>query len=152
MRFWGQFREMVDKYNMAGVTKNPFVKEFLALNVRKLIDGLPFIADGYNRAKSLLGDRYGKESEVVKTYLKDILDLPSIDGCNTKKIHEFYEKLLLNVQSLETYGKLKQVDGYVAIVLDTIRHQRRLGETRRRMGKVGLYQTMRSLTNVDTEK
>ena len=38
--------------------------------------------------------------------------LPSISGTNSSKIHEFYEKLVNSVQSLETLGKLKEVNGY----------------------------------------
>lgn len=38
--------------------------------------------------------------------------LPSIGGTNSSKIHEFYEKLVNSVQSLETLGKLKEVNGY----------------------------------------
>ena len=36
------------------------------------------MAEEYNRAKSILSERSGKESEIVKAYIKEILDLPSI--------------------------------------------------------------------------
>ena len=36
------------------------------------------------------------------------------------KIHDFYEKLVSSVQSLETLGKLKKVNGYVRATLDKL--------------------------------
>ena len=46
--------------------------------------------------------------------------LPSIGGTNSSKIHEFYEKLVNSVQSLETLGKLKEVNGYARNTLDKL--------------------------------
>ena len=65
-------------------------------------------------------DRYGKEGEIVKAYVQNILDLPRIKGTNSKKIHRFYEQLCYNVQSLETMGKLGDVRGNVALTIDKL--------------------------------
>ena len=46
--------------------------------------------------------------------------LPVITGLHPKKIHEFYEKLLFNVQSLETLRKLKEISGYVRMSIDKL--------------------------------
>ena len=59
------------------------------LKVRKTIDGLPFTTEGYNRAKSIFMDCYGKENETVKAYVQTILDLPRIKGTNPKKSISF---------------------------------------------------------------
>lgn len=53
------------------------LKDFVGTKVRKSIDRLPFTADGYDRAKSILEERYRKESEIIKAYLKDILPTDS---------------------------------------------------------------------------
>lgn len=103
---------------MVAITKFSYLKEFVDLRVRKTIDGFPFTAAGYNRAKSILMDRYGKESEIVKVYVQNILDLPRIKGTNPQNIHQFYEQLRYNVQSLETMGKLGDVRGNVALTID----------------------------------
>ena len=58
---------------MVAITKFSYLKEFVDVKVRKTIDGLPFTAEGYNRAKSILMDLYGKESEIVKAYVQNIL-------------------------------------------------------------------------------
>jgi len=48
------------------------------------------------------------------------MSLPTINGSQLNKIHEFYEKLLFNVQSLETMGKLEEVNGYVRMTIDNL--------------------------------
>ena len=81
--------------------------------VRLLVDGLPFNTEGYTRAKNILTSRYGKVSEVVNAHVQAIMVLPIVHGSNPIGIHEFYEKLLTHVQSLETIGKLNTIEGYV---------------------------------------
>ena len=48
------------------------------------------------------------------------MNLPTINGTNPLRLHEFYENLVRNVQALETMGKLESVNGYVRMVLDRI--------------------------------
>ena len=48
------------------------------------------------------------------------MSLPNIHGCQPSKIHEFYETLMYNVQSLETLGKLSEVNGYVRATIDKL--------------------------------
>ena len=113
-------REGIDKSDMAAISKFSYLKEFVDSKVRKTIDGLPITADGYERAKAILCERYGNASEVEKAYVKDILDLPKISGNQPHKIHQFYERLSYDVQSLETMGKLSQVNGNVALTIDKL--------------------------------
>ena len=105
LRFWGQFEEIVDKSSITSVSS---------------IEALPSTAEGYNRAKSILKSTYGKESEVIKAYTKEIMDLPHISNINLKRIHEFSEIFMYCVQSLETLGKLQQVEGNVAMTLEKL--------------------------------
>ena len=79
---------------------------------------MPFTSEGYNRAKSILKEKYGKESDIVKAYTKQIFDLPVIQNASARKIHEFSDKLNFAVQSLQTMNKLQQVNGYVSMTLD----------------------------------
>ena len=91
MRFGGQLETQINKSSAPEVTKFSYLKELLVLKVRNLIDGLPFTAEGYQKAKDLLARRYGKTSEVVGTYVRSILELPTIKQIkerDVKKIHE----------------------------------------------------------------
>jgi hypothetical protein len=56
----------------------------------------------------------------MKAYTKKILELPYIGDANAEKVHEFSEKLSYCVQSLETMGKLQQINGNVAMTMDKL--------------------------------
>ena len=92
-RFWGQFTETVDKTSMPPITKFTYLCELLDPKIKHNIDSLPFTVEGYNRAKSILKDCYGKESEIIKSYVKGIMNLPYIPGTNPRKIKDFSEQL-----------------------------------------------------------
>ena len=77
-RFWGQYSETIDKSSVPPVTKFSYLRELLDHKVKKTIEGLPHTAEGYNRAVSILKDRFGKEGEIVNAYVKELLDLPYI--------------------------------------------------------------------------
>ena len=90
------------------------------LSTLECVEGLPFSSEGYNRAKSILQDKYGKDSEVIKAYTRQTFELPTISNANTQRIHEFSDKLAFCVQSLQTQGKLEQVNGSVSMTLDKL--------------------------------
>ena len=102
------------------MNKFAYLQELLFVKAKRSIEALPRTSEGYNRAISILKDRFGKESEVVKTFVKEILELPHIATANTKKIHDFYEKLSYGVQSLETLKQLDAINGTVSMVLDKL--------------------------------
>ena len=119
-RFWSQFEAEIDKAEIAGVTKYSYLKELVDPKIRTEIDGLPYSSEGYERAKNILARKYGQTSEVVNAYVENIMSLPTIGGTQPARIHDFYEKLLFNVQSLETMGKLREVTGYVRMTIDKL--------------------------------
>ena len=92
-RFWGQFTETIDKRPVAPIQKFAYLCGYLSPKVKQIVEALPFTTEGYNRAKAILKDKYGKDSEVVKAYIKEILDLPHIPTAHVRKIHEFGNKL-----------------------------------------------------------
>ena len=110
LRFWNIYEAEIDKCSdMAAVTKFAYLKDLLEPKVRAGIDGLPFSSKGYERAKNILRNKYGKMSEIVNGYFQNIMGLPVISGANPAKINQFYEALSFNVQALETLGKLREV-------------------------------------------
>ena len=119
-RFWSQFEAEIDHAEIGQVVKFSYLKELLIPKVRLVIDGLPFTTEGYERTKQVLITRYGKPSEVTNAHIQNLLNLPSIHGTSPVKIHDFYEKLVTNVQVLETMGKLREVTGYVCLTLDKL--------------------------------
>ena len=87
----------------------------------KDIDGLPFTEEGYKNAKAILKAEYGQSTEIVNTYIKNIVELPIITGANPRKVKEFYKQLCFNVQSLDMLGHLADVKGNVRCTLDKLK-------------------------------
>ena len=83
-RFWRQYSETVDKAGTPPVTKFSYLRELSCEKAKKAIKALPYTAEGYNRAIAILKDRFGKDSEIVKAYVKEILDLPYTPSSNPK--------------------------------------------------------------------
>ena len=119
--FWNKFCAEIESTSLAPVTKFAYLKELLQPQVRADIDGLPFSTEGYERAKNILNSEYGKTSEIVNAYVNNIMSLPTIMGESPREVEEFYKRLLYNVQSLETLGKLRDVAGNVRTVLDKLK-------------------------------
>ena len=64
-RFWNQFETEIDQVQISPISKFSYLKELLVAKVRLLIDGLPFISEGYARAKWILTSRYGKPMRLL---------------------------------------------------------------------------------------
>ena len=119
-RFWGQFEAEIDKADITQVAKFSYLKELLEKKARMSIGGLPFSSEGYERAKNILKTKYGRPSEVANAHVQSLMSLQPVHGTQPWKIHEFYDKLVINIQALETMGQLIEVSGYVRLVLDKL--------------------------------
>jgi len=128
-RFWSQFSTQIDeRKSISSVTKLSYLRELISPKSRIIIDGLPFTTEGYARAKAILCEKYGRDCEVSNAHIQAILSLPTITThgrgnpgfAELSKVHEFYEKLLTNVQTLDTMGKLDEIKGYVRMTLDKL--------------------------------
>ena len=117
---FGVSLRQIDNSSAPEVTKFSYLKELLVLKVRNLIDRLSLTAEGYQKAKDILARRYGKTSEVVGTYVRSILELPTIKERDVKKIHEFYDILLFNIESLRILESLNKLDAAVRFTFDKL--------------------------------
>ena len=57
--------------------------------VRTLIDGLPFITEGYDRANKILKSKYGIEREIENAPVQGLIPLPATNNSNSQKINKF---------------------------------------------------------------
>ena len=108
-RFLRQFEAEIDKSDIGQVAKFSYLKELLVPRVRATIDGLPFTSESYARAKNILKTKYGRLSEVANAHIQSIMGLPVITGTNPARICEFYEKLVTNIQTLESMERRKKL-------------------------------------------
>ena len=117
-QFWNQFKTETDKVEISAISKFSYLKEFLAPKVRALIDCLPFTPERYARAKSILLPNLGKPSEVATTLIQSITFLPVVFNSTPNKTQEFYERLIVSLQALDIMHKLRDIKGYVRLILD----------------------------------
>ena len=118
--FWNRFETEIDQVQISPISELSYLKELLVPKVTLLIDGLPFTSEGYARVTSILTPRYGKPSEVAAAHIHCITSLPVNSKCNLTCIQKFYEKLTISVQALETMKKLKDIKGYIRLILDKL--------------------------------
>ena len=57
---------------------------------------------------------------MINGHVQALVNLQTISGTNPNRIHEFYETIITHIQSLETLGKLKEINGYVRTTLDKL--------------------------------
>ena len=78
-------------------------------------------ADGRNeRAKQILKSTYGKSSKIINAYVQSVTSLPVIKGGSPAKIHDFYWKLSVSVQALESMRKLGETNVLTRATLDKL--------------------------------
>lgn len=71
--------------------------DLVEFKVSYVIEVLVFIVEGYNCVKSILKKKFGKDFEIVKVYIKEMLDLLMVVCVNFNKINDFSEKLIYSV-------------------------------------------------------
>ena len=87
----------IEKLALPVVTKLSYLKELHVPNSKVSINGLLFNSEGY-----------GSVSKTNRSSQRTCTTNNWISHHNFPKIHEFYEKLPIKVQSLETVGKINQ--------------------------------------------
>ena len=120
LRFWEQFTSQIDESAIADGAKLTYLQELLEEKPKQEILGLPFSSEGYEQAKETLTKKYGINSEIINAHVTQILSLPVVMRHDVLKIHDFYQKLNLSVQSLKTLKKLSTVEGLVRMTLDKL--------------------------------
>ena len=96
------------------------MKELLVPRNKVVIDWLPFKSEGYTRAKNILMTKYAKPREVANAHIQSIMGLSLITETNPTRINEFYEKLVTNIQTVESKGRKKDIRGNVRLTLDKL--------------------------------
>ena len=121
LRFWNQFSVEIDQSGIAEISKFNYLLELLRDKPRDDILGLPHTVDGYNEAKRILLETYGKDIKVRKALIKELESLHSIkDMGRNERVHEFYNKLSRIVRTLKTMDKLASAESAVYTLLDKL--------------------------------
>ena len=121
LRFSAQFNTEIDQTGLDEVTKLNYLLSLTKGKPRDEISGLPHNAEGYQEAKRILEQKYGKDSVVFKTLVLELEKLPSIRNLYQKNdINEFSRHFSKIVRTLKTMGKLSSVEGNVHSVFSKL--------------------------------
>ena len=109
-QFWGQFTETIDK---TSVIDNEILIPTRTAQLQSKMN---------NRGVTphVRGMQSRKSSEIMKTYTKEILDIPPVPNANPKKISESSKKFTYCVQALRMLKKTEQVNVVVSMTLDRL--------------------------------
>ncbi len=75
----------MDTSNIDNVSKFSYLKELLVPEARVNTESFPFTTEDYERAKQILKSTYGKTTEVINSYVQNIISLPIIKGLIQEK-------------------------------------------------------------------
>ena len=88
--FWNQFESEIDKAEIGPVSKFSYLKELLIPRKRLRIDGLPFILEGYSRAKSILLGKFGNSTQIDLAHIQGIALQPVIQNSHLNRLDDVY--------------------------------------------------------------
>ncbi len=121
LRFWNQFTVEVNDTKISDVSKFHYLLELVKGKPRQDILGLPHNTAGYEEAKKILVENYGKDTKVHKALIKDLESLHTITSVHKlKSIHDFYNKLSRIVRALTTMKKLETAQSAVYMLMDKL--------------------------------
>ena len=120
-RFWNQFTVEVDGSTISEISKFNYLLELTKGKPRNDILGLPHTVEGYNEAKRILTDTYGKDFKVHRALVKELEGLQPITHINKiAPIHDFHNRLARVVRTLATMKKLDSVQSMVYSLMDKL--------------------------------
>ena len=121
IRFWNQFSVEVDGSAISKISKFNYLLELVKGKPREDILGLAHTEEGYDEAKKILNDIYGKDIKVHKQLIKEIESLQPITSIHKlKSIHQFYNKLTRTMRTLTTMKKLDSAQCLVYTLMDKL--------------------------------
>ena len=121
LRFWNQFSVEVDNSCIAEISKFNYLLELVKGKPRDDILGLPHTEEGYEEAKRILIETYGKDIKVQKAVIKEIESLHIISNrSDQSKVHDFYNKLSRCVRTLKTMNKIDSSQSLKYTLMDKL--------------------------------
>ena len=149
LRFWNQFQAEVDASKISEISKFNYLLELVKGKLKESILGLPHTEEGYEEAKAILVQTYGKDIKVHKALIRELESLPNINSIKQlKEIHDFQTKLSQTVCTLNTMKKLERAQNCVQHYGQVGSSKGIYGSKGQQMGRVGVGGTGRQFKKV----
>eukprot|EP00794_Sanderia_malayensis_P001856 gene1856-2094_t len=121
LRFWNQFMVEVDGSGISEISKFNYLLKLITGKPREDILGLPHTSNGYEEAKRILEQTYGRDIKIHKTLIKELENLPYITSAHKlTEIHNFHNHLARIIRTLVTMKKLVTAQSFVYTLMDKL--------------------------------
>ena len=111
----------VDGSSLPEISKFNYLLELVEGKPKEDVLGLPHTIDGYEEAKLILKETYGKDIKVHKALILELETLPAITNTRrTRDVHEFYNRLARVVRTLNTMGKIATAQAHVYSIFNKV--------------------------------
>jgi len=73
-RFWEQFKQSIDDHPaLTIINKHIFLRGYLEEEPKHLVEGIPVVAETYEKTKKILEARYGDKNRIIQAH-RDYLE------------------------------------------------------------------------------
>ena len=122
LSFWDSYESAIHRNpSLREVQKFNYLKSLLHGDASQTIAGFSMTNTNYDKAISLLQERYGQTHKIIQTYMQALLDIPP--PLNTvDSIRIYYDKMETYVRGLESLGQTDDTYGslLVPIILNKL--------------------------------
>ena len=116
-----QFTVEVDAPKISEISKLNYLLELVKGKPKDDILGLSHTVEGYEEAKRILEETYGKDVKVHKALIKELEGLLPISSIHKlREIHEFYNKLSRVVRTLVTMRRVETAQSCTYTLMDKL--------------------------------
>ena len=117
LSFWIRLNRQIHRNpSLSEVQKFNYLKSLLHDDASQTIAGFSMTNTNYEKAISLLQERYGQTHKVIQTYMQALLDIPQ--PLNTvDSLRNYYDKMETFVRGLESLGQTDDTYGSLLVLI-----------------------------------
>ncbi|XP_045477941.1 uncharacterized protein LOC123683085 [Harmonia axyridis] len=121
---WPSFFELfnaliTDNENLSDIQRLMYLKSALSKEPLKLIENLEVVGLNFNIAINTLKDRYDNPYLIVNSYIRKLLNVPSLTKSNEHALRDFITQIKTNIAALKTYKLSEKLTDLIFIQIFT---------------------------------
>ena len=118
-RFWERFESSIDKDpTLSTVNKHVFLRGYLEVETKMLVDGIAATASAYEDTKKILHDRYGDKNRIIQAHLNYLEEVTPIRFASADALNSTYIECNRRIQALRALGE--DIRAYGRVLLPKI--------------------------------
>ena len=117
--FWQTFCCAVgESEDLSNVHKLNYLVNSLEGQAYKALEGLEICEENYEKAKTLLQERFGKKQSIISAHMHALLKLQSSENERTADLRAIYDTIMVHIRGLESLGVSS--DNYGSLLIPVI--------------------------------